>query len=349
MDCLVLTDPSTGVRAIPNSVCRVKRDECPLVEYRFNSCGHRTGMECGQKSPDSYRIVLIGSSMAEGLGVAREQTFASLLPEELTRRSGRKIEVYNTAVQLASPRALDLQFNRALALQPDMILWTGTIWDFSNVDLVTLHRIKRNDADLGYLWDSIVSTFHSQGFAAAAETGVVQLVVAAIDNRTQLMIRHYSYMSPTLYMRAALKSDLEVEYLSSTPNVDAQNHIRQFDGYAAHIASQARAAGVPLVVIMLPTQSQAVMISAHEWPAGFSPYKSSEHVRSVVESNGGVFLDILPDFRSILDGGSYFYPVDNHLNSAGHRILTTMLAEALMRGPLASHGQSAPTSPAHRF
>jgi hypothetical protein len=103
--------------------------------------------------------------MAEGLGVTREQTFASLLPGELTRRSGRKIEVYNTAIQLASPRALDLQFKQALALQPDMILWAGTIWNFSNVDLVTLHRIKRNDADLGFDWETIVSTFHSQGFA----------------------------------------------------------------------------------------------------------------------------------------------------------------------------------------
>lgn len=349
LGCLVLNDSTTGVRAIPNTICRGKLDEGPLVEYRFNSCGHRAGMECGPKSPDTYRIVLVGSSMAEGYGVTREQSFASLLPAELTRRSGRKIEVYNAAMQWGSPRTLDLQFKQALALQPDMILWPVSVWELSNVDLITYQRGNHIDADLGSIWKTVVSTFHSRGFATAAETGIVESIVAVLNSRTQLMIRHYVYMSPSLYMGGALKRDLEVDYLSSTPNANAQNHIRQFDRYAADIAAQAKAAGVPLVVSMLPLRSQAVMISAQEWPTGFSPYQSSDYVRPVVESNGGVFLDILPNFRNISEAGSYFYPVDGHPNPAGHRILSTMLAEALMRGPLAGHEQIAPTSQAHGF
>ena len=347
LGCLVLNDPSTGVRAIPNTVCRGKLDEGPQVEYRFNSCGHRAGMECGAKSPDTYRIVLVGSSMAEGYGVTREQSFASLLPAELTRRSGRKIEVYNAAMQWGSPKTLDLQFKQALALQPDMILWPVSVWEISNADLITYQHGNHIDADLGSIWNTVVSTFHRQGFATAAETGIVETIVAVLNSRTQLLIRHYLYMSPSLYMGGALKSDLEVDYLGSTPNANAQNHIRQFDGYAAHIAAQASAAGVPLVVTMLPLRSQAVMISAKEWPAGFSPYQSSEYMRSVVESNGGVFLDILPDFRNIPDAGSYFYPVDGHPTPAGHKILSTMLAEALMRDPLAGPEHSLPTSESH--
>jgi hypothetical protein len=215
------------------------------------------------------------------------------------------------------------------------------------VDLLTYDRGNRIDADLGSIWNTVVSTFHRQEFATAAETGIVGLIVAVIDNRTQLLVRHYAYMSPSLYMGGALMRDLEIDYLSSTPNANAQNHIRRFDGYATDIAAQARAAGVPFVVTMLPLRSQAVMISAQEWAADFTPYKSSEYVRSVVESNDGVFLDILPDFRNIPDAGSYFYSVDGHPNPAGHRILSTMLAEALMGGPLAGHEHSVPNSESH--
>ena len=45
--CLIETDLSTGIRAIPNSVCMAGISESGPVEYRFNSCGHRAGMECG--------------------------------------------------------------------------------------------------------------------------------------------------------------------------------------------------------------------------------------------------------------------------------------------------------------
>lgn len=137
LDCLILDDPTTGVRAIPNTVCRSKAGETELIEYRFNSCGHRAGMECGPKSAGTYRIVMVGSSFGEGIGVRVDQTYASLLPRLLSQRTGRKIELYNEAVQLGSPRTIDIQFEKALAAQPDLVLWTLTPWEFDNVDLAT--------------------------------------------------------------------------------------------------------------------------------------------------------------------------------------------------------------------
>src|ERR1039458_8348337 len=90
-DCWVTNDRSTGVRGIPNSDCWSGQDDRPPVEFKFNSCGHDTGMECEAKKPGTYRIVMVGSSVALGLGVQREKTFAASLPEELSRESGRKV------------------------------------------------------------------------------------------------------------------------------------------------------------------------------------------------------------------------------------------------------------------
>src|SRR5580692_1391746 len=60
--CAAIDDPADGILPTPNSVCLEKNAETQLVEYRFNSCGHRAGMECGPKLPGTYRIVMTGSS-----------------------------------------------------------------------------------------------------------------------------------------------------------------------------------------------------------------------------------------------------------------------------------------------
>ena len=121
--CLVLNDPATGVRGIPNSVCLEKIPETQLVEYKFDCAGYRNGKPCGPKPPGAYRIALIGSSIAMGNRVPIEQTFATLLPEELSRRVGRQVELYNYAMAFGFPRNTALRFNDVLATHPDLILW----------------------------------------------------------------------------------------------------------------------------------------------------------------------------------------------------------------------------------
>ena len=134
-DCIV-SDPSTGRHGVPNRACWKKESESPSVNYSFNSCGHRAGMECGPKAPDTYRIVLTGSSYPFGWTVPREETFAALLPLELSRRTGRKIEIYNEGIigDGGIPRNLVKRFNEVLAAKPDAILWVLDPWDIDKAD-----------------------------------------------------------------------------------------------------------------------------------------------------------------------------------------------------------------------
>src|SRR5579863_8710198 len=60
--CEVRNDNPFGARMTPNSVCWEKLGEGNLSEFRFNSCGDRAGMECGSKTPGTYRIVMVGTS-----------------------------------------------------------------------------------------------------------------------------------------------------------------------------------------------------------------------------------------------------------------------------------------------
>jgi hypothetical protein len=85
-------------------------------------------MECRPKSQATYRIVMVGSSLGMGLGVPEEQTFGALLPKELSRRTGNKVELYNESCTWEVPHIVDMRFNEVLVAKPDMILWVRGIY-----------------------------------------------------------------------------------------------------------------------------------------------------------------------------------------------------------------------------
>ena len=125
LPCLITGDLSTGVRGVPGTVCREKysEDRQP-VEYRFNSNGYRADLPFGPKKPGTYRIVVVGSSFAMGMHVSAEKTFTTLLPEALSRRTRRNVEVLNEGMHTGFAGRVALSLNDALAVKPDMILWS---------------------------------------------------------------------------------------------------------------------------------------------------------------------------------------------------------------------------------
>jgi hypothetical protein len=334
LDCMVLNDPATGIRAQPNTVCHGQQPETPLVEYRFNSCGDRTAQQCGPKPASTYRIVIIGSSFAEGFLVPREQSFAALLPVQLSQRLGRKIEVYNTAVQQHSTRSISLQMDQIFALQPDLILWPITSWDFANADFTTFARGTRPPDDLPSIAASIASSFHKEGFGPALGVAIALSIEFVKNNRTQFMLRHLLYLSETQYDRSAKSNPEEVTYLRVNLAPDSLRRLQQFSQISAEIEKKAQAAHVPLVVTLLPLRLQASMIALNAGPPEFDPYQPSRLARTVVESNGATFLDILPAFHRVPSTSRYYYPVDGHPNAQGHALLANLLTNALTSGAL---------------
>lgn len=125
-DCLVVTDISTGVRAIPNSVCWEKTPESEPIEYKFDGCGYRSGTQCEPKPRGVYRIVVIGSSIAMGEQVPFQQSIAALVPTELSQQTGRNVQLYDEAMAWGFPRTTALHFKDVLDATPDLILWVVT-------------------------------------------------------------------------------------------------------------------------------------------------------------------------------------------------------------------------------
>jgi len=329
-DCIVFTDPSTGTRGIPHCSCKEKIYEGEVTDYWFNNCGYRTAIECGPRQSGTYRIVMVGTSMVMGMRVPREETFAALLPTELSAQTGKSVELYNEGMPWRPPHTVATHFNEVLAAKPDLILWAVTPADISEPVLPQIHpeppQALSTNANAKRILRDLVDRAESE-----------------ISARTFLMLRHFLYQSQSLTVSSFLarKPDEPFmkrihgpEFLKTSPGQEWQSHLAEIDNDAATFAAQARAAGVPLVTVLVPIRAQAAMISMGKWPAGYDPYKLDYELRKIVQSHGGIYISILPYYRSIANPEQGYYPVDGHPNPEGHALIASLLARELTSGAL---------------
>jgi len=334
LKCLVVNDPSTGVRAIPNTACTQKIAESKLVTYSINSCGHRAGMECGPKAPGVYRIVMVGSSYNYGMWVPREQSFAALLPEELSRRTGRKVELYNEAMQWGTPHSVDLRFDEVLAARPDMILWPITPMDIGSVDeVLPWVGPQANDPKTSMgVWQRVVTALGSKSPSQFVADVWARIASDLNKTRSVLLLQHAIFQSQSQFVTQYLMQPEASDYLHSEYSPDFQEHLKSFARYYADVQARADSIGATVVVALLPERAQAAMISMKQWPDGFDPYKLGSEVRSIVTAGGGTYVDVLGEFRSIPNPERNYLPVDGHPTAEGHAIISGLLAQALTDG-----------------
>jgi hypothetical protein len=325
-DCMVLDDPATGAREIPNSVCREKSFESPLVEYRFNSCGDRAGMECGPKKPGSYRIVMVGSSYAIGKRVPIDKTFATLLPKELSQETGRDVELYNRGILMwGTPHVFVLQMNKTLAAQPDLILLALSPWDIDNVSLLRSETGEPDPTGLKWLKTELA-------------TGGISGTIKVLSNwsRALVMFKELLYRSQSQYVKSFLLQGEVTDMLKVKPTDQLQSKLDKLDLYIGQIQDRAKAANVPLAVVFIPNRAEAAMIAMGHWPEGYDPYKLGEEIRTIVKRHGGTYIDILPDYREIGNPERGYYPIDGHPNIEGSAMISNMLAKELTKGSIAA-------------
>jgi len=345
-NCFV-KDNATGDEPVrPNTACWEQIAESRVrTEYKFNSRGHRAGTELVPKAAGTYRIVLIGSSMTMGLFVPREQTFAGLLPGELSEKTGKKVEVYNEAPGgkfrggTFPTRDSVQQFHEVLEAQPDLILWVITPWDAVNAGFegpgqATAQPAEQkatapSDAapDSGNLWDRLVAK-------AARGNFTDRLNYHWEQSRSSIVLKHLLFAndSQDAYVKSYLRNEDFAGFLKAEPGPKWHGQLQSFDNDVAEIEGKAEAAGVPFVAVLVPNRAQAAMINMGVWPAGYDPYVLDHEIRDVVVSHGGTYIDILPDYRGILSPEQDYFPVDGHPDADGHALIARLLTKGLTSG-----------------
>lgn len=96
----------------------------PNATEEINSHGMRMREVSEAKPEGVYRVLVLGDSIAYGIGVTPQQTFASVLEAKLNQRyPGRSIEVLNAGViSYNTEQQLDWLANRGLKFAPDAIV-----------------------------------------------------------------------------------------------------------------------------------------------------------------------------------------------------------------------------------
>jgi hypothetical protein len=296
---------------------------------------------------------MIGGSLAYGLGVNREQTFAALLPKQLSLATGRNIELYNEGQLWGfgyGKITLNFHMRDVMAARPDLILWIISPSEIVSdgpafVDIEgpkvnpkesSVPRTPRNLREL--FWTNLKADLASK---SASNT----LRAILNKSRSVLLLRHLFYQSNSLYLKASLAGG-NGELLSAGSSEKMQVRMQHLGVLAGDIEAQAKLANVPLVAVLVPHREQAALISGRGLPDGFDPFKLDDAIRAVLASHGAIPMDICRGFSSIPESEQYFFPVDGHPDAQGHAIISKLLAKELTSGVIPSLKAAHPTNSA---
>ena len=130
-----------------------RRDPVTGVEYAVNPAGFRDRERDRAKPDGTFRIAVIGDSLAFGYGVALDGTFASLLEQRLaTPHDGPRFEVLNLGVSGYNPYT-ESELLRGVGLDyaPDLVLVQFCVNDLNDP---TLHFDASTMLALGAIPDA---------------------------------------------------------------------------------------------------------------------------------------------------------------------------------------------------
>jgi hypothetical protein len=218
-----------------------------------------------------------------------------------------------------------------------MILWMVTSWDIQHassegpVDGLDVMPAPKGHT-LSRIKEALAAKSISQICDALEDIAMDRVRLSLNSGKVSTMLRHFAYDSQSQYVKLYLKQGDAAGYLKAQTTPDWQSRLQLFNNYAAELEQRAKAAGVPWAVVLVPTRAQAAMASMGEWPAGYDPYKLDDEVRSIITSHGGIYIDILPDFRNIPNPELHYYPLDGHPDPDGYLLLSQLLARHLTGG-----------------
>jgi hypothetical protein len=274
----------------------------PLVErtlfgqpFETNAFGMRDDPVAIEKTPGTFRIAVLGSSMDMGWGVRDHDTYLNRLERWLeshsaldSRYHGRHFEVLNFAVAAYSPmQRLETLRRKVIDFRPDLVIYSATTLDTRLMEIHLCEMFRKN-IDLKY-------DFLREGTALAE--------IVQDDVRTDWQGR--------LINKDRLKTKLRPFYWAL------------YDTALGAIAAECRAVNVPLTMVIIPRVGKADAPSARA--------ESVARLKAITARHGLTVFDLSDAFDFIDPVSLEIAAWDDHPNAIGHHRLFVALARAIIK------------------
>jgi hypothetical protein len=272
------------------------------VQYDINSLGFRdlARRDVPRLAPGN-RIVLIGDSFVEGVGVPYSSTVAHVLEGELAA-SARPSEVLNAAVASYSP----FLYYRRLRRFFDA--------GYSATDVIAFLDISdiQDEARGGYerLGDN---EFPSDSWQSAP----------SFIRRSQLLQQFWE----TFVFTSAEERD---EYYAVRDRWTEEDALFEEYGRAGaercmaqllRLRTLAAEHGASFLLVIYPWRTQLASPRV--------PSRAEELFGTFARTHGIALVNAFPTFR-LLDWNTYFLPLDTHWNEHGHRLMAELIAKRIL-------------------
>lgn len=299
--------------------------------YRTNSLGFRDAIQrLVSPQPKSRRILFIGDSFTEGIGVAFEDTFDGIISNRL---SSRKIETLNAAVVSYSPAIYYRKVKYILEEAHISFDHLVVFLDISDIeDEAKIYWI--DDDDRVNITERESERWHEtrrknqplkQPSDLPAEIRIKKFLK---DN--SILIRFVVLIKDTLKTKLAKKKNSVMENELGTGKARALWTVddRLFASYGAkglrrasenmdRLLDVVRKYGIDLTVVVYPWPDQIINRDLNSRQVSF--WQAWAKGRNVE------FVNLFPAFISDKDGEAtireYFFPGDVHWNEFGHRLV----------------------------
>ncbi|HVO10609.1 MAG TPA: SGNH/GDSL hydrolase family protein [Vicinamibacteria bacterium] len=290
---------------------------CP---YRTNSLGFRDAVV--REVPlvgSGRRILFMGDSFTEGVGVPWEQTFVGLTAAALRPQGA---EVLNGAVSLYSPTIYE---RKTRWLLEDVGLRFDELVVFIDISDILDETAYRLDSDDHVVLTGLVRRRAEQAaerWGRGRASGTLQAVGRFLDGHTLLLARGWDAVAGRLEpLHYGAGWTFDASLMAEYGQAGLARARERMDALAALLAGR----GIRLTVAVYPWPDQVLMrdrasLQARVW-------------REWASAHGAAFLDYFPVF--ITDEPPqetvrrYFIPGDVHWNEAGHRLVAGPLIARL--------------------
>lgn len=303
-------------------------------QVSFNAAGMRDREHALEKRDGTFRILLLGDSFMEALQVPADSMLATLMEQDLTRATGRPVEVINGGVSgWGTGDELRYLTRYGRAYHPDLVVVAMTLHNDISDNLrrewYTLKDGVLADRDPQPKSWFQFKVLESKAFLATR----VQLYQLA------RRVRHGREMQQ---VGQALNSHVvELFTVPSPPNIDLGWQLT--DRLLGAIRDTTKAMGSQMAVVLLPLKYQladttfAGFVKTTEKPADrMGMYQPQTMVRRMADSLQIPVVDLLPAFQQWTAAGKapLYLDWDGHWNDAGHRLAANVVVQDLVAANL---------------